>query len=145
MNRIRTVAVGFDGSSDAEHALGWAARLAETLGAELVVVHATGLLEHASRPAAVAELERTARRLARDEGVEEQRCHWHPIDGDPASTLLRCTAAPIGADLVVVGTRGSGGHSETLLGSTSHELAEHASCPVVIVPRADQVPSADPA
>jgi hypothetical protein len=40
------------------------------------------------------------------------------------------------ADLVVLGRRGHGGLSEFLLGSVSHQVADHARCPVVIVPPA---------
>jgi len=36
--------------------------------------------------------------------------------------------------LLVVGSRGAGGHAGTLLGSTSLELVEHSSDPVTIVP-----------
>jgi nucleotide-binding universal stress UspA family protein len=35
---------------------------------------------------------------------------------------------------LVVGSRGQGAHAGHLLGSTSHELAEHARVPLVIVP-----------
>jgi nucleotide-binding universal stress UspA family protein len=35
-----------------------------------------------------------------------------------------------------VGTRGQGAHAGLLLGSTSLELAEHSTIPLVIVPRA---------
>jgi len=40
-----------------------------------------------------------------------------------------------GADLLVVGSRGRGGFTGLLLGSVSHEVALHAPCPVVIIPK----------
>jgi nucleotide-binding universal stress UspA family protein len=71
--------------------------------------------------------------LARGEGVAAGDVEWCMVDGDPCTALLR-EAAAAGAALIVVGSRGAGGHGGTLLGSTSLELAEHASVPVTIVP-----------
>lgn len=51
--------------------------------------------------------------------------------GSPRHNLV---GASLGAQVVVVGTRGRGGFSGLVLGSTSHSLIHHASCPVVIVP-----------
>jgi nucleotide-binding universal stress UspA family protein len=52
-------------------------------------------------------------------------------EGHPAHVLI--TAAE-GADLLAVGSQGHGGFAGVLLGSTSHYCAQHAPCPVVIVP-----------
>ena len=56
------------------------------------------------------------------------------MDGDPCGALLRMAEPPDSTILLVVGSRGSGAHAGTLLGSTSLELAEHSSIPVTIVP-----------
>ncbi len=135
---IHTIAVGFDGSADSERALGWASDLARQVGADVVVVHAVGLLEHAAAPAGVPELEEAARGVTRQCGIDPGRVHWRPVDGDPCSALLRAASPPISADLVVVGSRGQGAHSGLLLGSTSLELAEHSLIPLVIVPTRDE-------
>ncbi|MDP3973124.1 MAG: universal stress protein [Candidatus Nanopelagicales bacterium] len=42
-------------------------------------------------------------------------------------------ATELGADLIVVGSRGLGGFRGVLLGSVSQRCVSHAQCPVVIV------------
>jgi nucleotide-binding universal stress UspA family protein len=56
------------------------------------------------------------------------------IEGHPAQAMVD---AAQGADLVVVGSRGLGNVRGMLLGSVSHHLVHHASCPVVVVPTID--------
>ena len=141
---IRTIAVGFDGSPDAVPAVRWAMDLAKQIDGEVAVVHAIGLLEHAAQPGMVAQLEEAVRGLSRERGIEPARVHWHPVDGDPCSALIRAARAPIAADLVVVGSRGQGAHSGLLLGSTGLELAEHTAIPLVIVPTARTDPGPAP-
>ena len=136
MTALRTIAVGYDGSPDSEVALRWAAELALSVGAQLIVVHAVGLLEGADvlqpRPDGAVALEITS-----SVGLESERARWLVLDGDPCSVLLRVAMPPTSADLLVVGTRGAGRHSGTILGSTSLELAETASTALVIVPTGD--------
>jgi len=110
MKRYRIV-VGLDGSVHGEDALAWARDAAGRTDAEVVAVHARGLLE---------------RGVPVPDGVLVE-------DGDPVSVLLR-VAAEQTADLIVVGRRGAGGDPDLLLGSTSHQLAERSPCPVVIIP-----------
>lgn len=134
MNAIHRVAVGFDGSSESRGALLWAAGLATTTHASLQVIHAVGLLEHAGLSGQVAPHQEAVREIAAGAGMEASAVEWLVIDGDPCSALLRMSEAPYSVDLIVVGTRGAGEHSGSLLGSTSLELVEHSSIPVVVVP-----------
>jgi nucleotide-binding universal stress UspA family protein len=131
---LRTIAVGFDGSRDAQAALGWALDVAKPLDAAVVLVHAVGLLEHLKDPVVIAALEESGWALVDQAGLDRRRVRWHVEDGDPCSVLLRATTAPISADLLVVGSRGQGAHGALALGSTSHSVAEHSSVPLVIVP-----------
>ncbi len=134
MTAIDRVAVGFDGSGDSKAALQWAATLAATTHALLKVVHAVGLLEHAGLSGHMAPHEEVVREIAVGFGMDPSAVDWLVMDGDPCSALLRMSEEPHSVDVIVVGTRGSGAHSGSLLGSTSLELVEHSSVPVVIVP-----------
>ncbi len=135
MSSIESVAVGFDGSPDSMAALRWAAALSANLNARLTIIHAVGLLEHAGLSDRLLAHRETAIAIAVDAGLEETRVDWLVLDGDPCSALLRATSPPHSVGLLVVGTRGSGRHGGTILGSTSLELAENAQVPVTIVPR----------
>jgi nucleotide-binding universal stress UspA family protein len=134
-----TLVVGVDGSPYAQAALTVAAALAEELGAEVVAVHALGLLvhagtttspaqEHRAEVAALLSGEWTAQ--LRAAGVDH-RCEL--VDGNPV-TALQTVADTEHARMVVVGTRGSGGFPGLQLGSTSHQLAQHCRIPVLVVP-----------
>ena len=49
------------------------------------------------------------------------------------------------ADMIVVGSRGAGGFTRLMMGSVAGEVAQHAYCPVLLVPprtAADSVPRA---
>ena len=81
------------------------------------------------RPDGAAALE-----IASSAGMDPGRVQWMALDGDPCSVLLRVAGPPTSADLLVVGTRGAGKHSGTILGSTSLELAETATTPLTVVP-----------
>jgi nucleotide-binding universal stress UspA family protein len=131
---VAPVVVGYDGSPDARSAVAWAARTALVLRARLRVIHAVGLLEHAGLGARAAIDGDAARAIATGEGMDARDVEWCVVDGDPCSALLRVAGSPGGAGLLVVGSRGAGAHPGTLLGSTSLELAEHATVPVTIVP-----------
>jgi nucleotide-binding universal stress UspA family protein len=137
MTGQRTVAVGFDGSTDSIVALRWAVALCESTGATLRVIHVVGLLEerHLTRQAPAAA--DAALQIATDGGLPGHRVEWEQFSGSPSEALLRATSPPRSVDLLVVGSRGSGRFPGTLLGSTSLEIAQFSSIPVTIVPNPD--------
>lgn len=63
-------------------------------------------------------------------------------EGHPARVLVD---AAEGAELLVVGSHGHGTFAGMVLGSTGHYCAQHAPCPIVIVPlRTQGVSAASP-
>ncbi|MGD0321427.1 MAG: universal stress protein [Acidimicrobiales bacterium] len=141
MTAPRRILVGADGSSHAEHALEWAAELAAALGAEVVAVHALGMLSHLGIPSAAVPSQQqreVVRSLLENEWSEALRASRVPhrcllVEGNPVMALM-AAADEQDADLVVVGTRGAGGFPGLQLGSTSHQLLHHLKRPVVVVP-----------
>jgi nucleotide-binding universal stress UspA family protein len=81
------------------------------------------------RPAAEATLADEVGKALADSGLHVD-VEQHVREGDAAATLVHL-AHP--GDLVVVGSRGHGVVVSALLGSTSHYVASHAPCPVVVV------------
>ena len=136
----RTIAVGFDGSPDAIGACSWAMATGRYLDAHLVLVHARGLLDRYERRDPRGLFGEVVADLANRHAFDPTRLSWHVGDGDACSVLLRCGAAPVFADLVVVGSRGRDEHAGMLIGSTSLQLAERSPIPVVIVPSTTSAP-----
>jgi nucleotide-binding universal stress UspA family protein len=134
----RRIVVGIDGSDGSKHALRWAATLAGLLGARIDAVTTwelpTGSLLGALPPS--FSLAPDVEQLL-NETVDAVFGADRPADmrlkvlrGPAAQTLI--TVAE-GALMLVVGNRGLGGFAGVLLGSVSARVAEHASCPVLVV------------
>jgi nucleotide-binding universal stress UspA family protein len=136
------VVVGVDGLPTSEAAVAFAFAHASRHDADLIAVHAladpvaeTLLLGHSEppdfEPAQQRAHETLAERLA---GWQEKYPDVHVtrdvVRDHPSAALLRHAE---GARLVVVGTRGRGGFSGLVLGSTGQHLLHHAPCPVAVV------------
>jgi nucleotide-binding universal stress UspA family protein len=136
------VVVGVDGSEVSEAAVGFAVEAASLRGTGLLAMHAWRdvAVDAATVPIAVVtdreevreEAERTlAECLAGwTEKFPDVRIERRLVRDHPAHALI--TAAR-DAQLVVVGSRGRGGFRGLLLGSVSHAVLHHASCPVAVV------------
>ncbi len=123
---IQTIVVGTDGSETAAKALDAAVELGAVLGAELHVVSAYGARQRSSD---VEELLAEAARAASCEGLEAAT---HTRRGDPADALI-AVSAELGADLLVIGSRGMSRASRSLLGSVPDKVSHNAPCSVLIV------------
>jgi nucleotide-binding universal stress UspA family protein len=53
------------------------------------------------------------------------------VHGFPVEELIN---AGKDADMIVVGSRGAGGFTRLMMGSVADQVAQHAHCPVLIVP-----------
>lgn len=139
--------VGFDGSPNATAALEWAFQHVRRLGGGSVKVVMSwnyapaavgGYGIGASLPPADSMQEATEAALAESlagvatpEGVTVVPV----VREGPASQILIEEAAD--AEVLVVGKRGHGGFLGLLIGSITNQVANHAPCPVVIVPAAE--------
>ena len=138
-----------DGSEEAVLAAQSAADLAARTGSELHVVHVgetlgpgysgyavdvgplpTGsqeLLDKEAKELLQAQLERM-----REAGASVTEAH---LMSGRADEEIIVRAEQVGADLVVVGSRGLGGVRRALMGSVSDSVVRHAHCPVLVVRR----------
>jgi nucleotide-binding universal stress UspA family protein len=127
---VSLVLVGVDGSDNSLRALRWAGDVAAGLDAEVLAVHAVGLLDQLHHDEVVEQFETTWCAPLTDCDVRHRKVL---LDGPPSMTMLRLIEQePV--DLVVVGSRGIGGFPELQLGSTSLQLVHHCPVPVTIIP-----------
>lgn len=127
------VLVGVDDSPRSARALAWAVDHARRRDAVLVPVTVRGQERRRSESDLVeqdAEAVAALRAAAVQAGAEPSAVEPEVRCGHAAHELV---AAAAEADLLVVGTRGRGGFATLLLGSTTHQVAGHAACPVVVV------------
>jgi nucleotide-binding universal stress UspA family protein len=144
--RIDRIVAAVDGSDNSLLAVKWAAGLARIVDAEVVAVHAVGLLEPLDHGDPVPAFPHRDEIRARFEttwcaeldaaGVRTLRV----LRDGPAVEVILSVADEFDADLIVVGSRGLGGFPELLLGSTSTQVAQNAHLPVMIVPVASGLP-----
>ncbi len=132
------VLVGMDGSQQSRQAMRWAAHLARTFGAPLTVVTGWEFPTALGYGAPVTDWDpEDDMRRVQAEAIVEVFGDEPPGDlgrvlqpGGAARVLIEASEDAL---MLVVGSRGHGGFTGLLLGSVSAAVAEHASCPVLIV------------
>jgi nucleotide-binding universal stress UspA family protein len=140
------IVVGVDGSPCSKRALGWAVHEAYLAGATVEAIaswqdptmsgYGFGWMPPVSGESQDwAVVTDTYLKEAVTEAVshhgEQVEVVSRVVEGHPAQVLLD---AAVGAQLLVVGSRGHGTLAGMLLGSVSQHCVQHAPCPVVVVP-----------
>jgi nucleotide-binding universal stress UspA family protein len=141
-----------DGSEEVVLAAQSAGDLAARTGSELHVVHVGETLgpgysgyvgyEEGVLPSAQEDLERQAQEVLEaqvqrmgEAGASVTEAHLMSGRADEEIIFL---AEQVGADLVVVGSRGLGGIRRARLGSVSDSVVRHAHCPVLMVRKEEE-------
>jgi nucleotide-binding universal stress UspA family protein len=120
-----TIVAGTDGSDTARKAVDAAVELAALSGAALELVSAYD-------PARRADVDATLAQAAQRAGAAGVRVQEHPREGDAADAILD-VAEELGADLIVVGSKGMTGAKRFMLGAVPTKVSHHAPCAVMIV------------
>jgi nucleotide-binding universal stress UspA family protein len=136
---LRTILVPLDGSALAERALPYAAGLARTARAKLVLVRATAATPlpgtepvaagRAATLGAELELENIADRWRHAGLTVESRAYC-----DAADVAILAAAREYDADLIVMSTHGRSGLSRWVYGSVAEAVLRAAPVPVLLVP-----------
>ena len=137
------IVVGVDGSGHSRKALERAANEAAVHHVPLTVltVHQAvrdvyGSASHYPEDAALTDKARQAAQAETDQvlaglSAKPASVTVTAVHGLPAEELIKASE---GADMLVLGRRGTGGFARLLMGSVTSQVAHHARCPVLIVP-----------
>lgn len=140
------IVVGVDGSGHSRKALERAANEAAVHHVPLtvLVIHQAvrdvyGSASHYTDDAALTEKAKEAAKAETDQvlaalGSQLASVTVTAVHGLPVDELVKASES---ADMIVLGRRGMGGFVRLLMGSVSSQVAQHAKCPVLIVPSAD--------
>ena len=147
------IVIATDGSPTGKAAVTAGVELAAEEGARAVIVHVVSILDFAehdngSAPAGPQRLPRTEDDAVLEDALAEAAEHGvaataELLVGYPPKQIVRL-AAELGADLIVVGSRGLSRLQGVVMGSTSREVLRHAGRPVLVVqPVRAPVPAGD--
>jgi nucleotide-binding universal stress UspA family protein len=137
---FKTIIWASDGSEHADRALGYARNLAEANSARLIAVHVREVFHGRGGGYSVQydedEVETKIQEQAnslKDAGIDTSYEQRAATAGGAAHAIIDA-ANDVGADLIVVGTRGQAPIAGLLLGGVTQRLLHLASCPVLAVP-----------
>jgi len=138
---FKRILVPHDFSDDAAAALDFAVELAKQLGGELHLLHVYRMPLEMFSPYGIAvpesvipEIREAAGRRLKELSAQVKNAglevEVHLQEGPPADSIAEA-ARELGADLIVMGTRGRTGLAHVVLGSVAERTVRSAPCPVL--------------
>lgn len=125
--------VAIDGSEHAKRALRWAIEFAQPAG-QVLLAHVVGFVgavdEVVQRSDRAERLLDEARTMVTSAGLAATLATSY---GDPRR-MLEEIAEQHGADLIVIGPRGTGGVAKLVMGTVAEYLIQHGDRPVAVIP-----------
>lgn len=128
------ILLAIDGSEHSDKAVRAAGDIARRSDGRVRVIHVHegGIVAPIETSTEAQDLvDRTITQLEAD-GVEAAGEAIGARSGSVAPTIVQA-ARSLGADLIVMGTRGLSDFSSLLLGGVAHKVIHHADCPVLVV------------
>jgi len=146
MIQIQRILCPTDFSPTSAHAADYAAALASSCGAELVLLHVIPEMTYPMRSFGMShslehiqeELQAKAQETLEQRSGELTTAHSGLgvrgilLSGEPHEATMEC-AETEGADLIVMGTHGHAGITQALLGSTAEKVVRMSTRPVLTV------------
>ena len=134
-DRFRTIGVGYDGSPESKAALAVARDLAQRHGASVEACETVQLVPFSYSPLGGVALSAALQGM-----LAEADMRLSALEGVTGEAVIGSSGEELAAfsgrlDLLVVGSRGYGPLRRLIFGSTSHYLAGHARCSLLVLPR----------
>jgi len=150
----KKILVAFDGSEASKHALDHAVSIAEPFGAEIFVLSvvprvmmpvfpdegfgaapitaAQDMSEYQSNMKGIYEKSLNDAKKDINDHFPELKVSTKLMEGRPSNTIVS-EAESEEADLIVIGSRGIGGITGWILGSTSRNVVESCTKPILVI------------
>lgn len=151
MIKLTRVVCPTDFSPTSSRAVDYAGTMADSFGAELVLLHSIPLMDYPLRSfgmsssiehiqeelqtRAMESLEVRSKKLK--ETLPNINVRLLVRNGEPHETTLECAKSE-NADMIVMGTHGYTGITHALLGSSAEKVVRMADCPVLTVRTPDE-------
>lgn len=143
---INKVLLAMDGSDPSKHALEYAIEIAKKWGSSLFIISVVPnivlpVIEPGLSIENIDKLEEETKNIYKKVLIQaEEKLEKYPeiqyktiLEHGRPCKVINDVASEENVDLIIIGSRGLGGITGYILGSTSHRVADHCKMPILIV------------